>query len=456
MEELKLKSPLIIAAIDDSKSNDTVAAKLASFLKYPLVDQNDITRALLNLITPTQLPDELTSNLPFETVCQITSTQLGLNINLVLNLVLSHSTHLKKLVELASSRKAHLIIMECGTQNNNNLGYDIERVPKIRVDKNSLDVQKIVSEMFILLEKKDKDDARETESLEKSNIRQPTNDHLHVLNFYEQQKNIEFECRRCSRPCDGTFYKCEDCDEFNLHKVCAESASKVRDCPPFLRSVKPNHYDFPKTYKCKNCQKFSFDCYDCLFGTHLSNEFLPTILHSRHHSHRLNLTVIPFRYNYQYLCNFCEKVGSSVSYKCYECNYDVHVDCILPEAIKTKNGKYIFGLISRNSDVAAAYNHCDICHQDIERGQLYYGCHEYDFEYVDIHCMCMPIESQAIDAIISRKMLIKQELRRHSLYKMNDETLRNILRKFDEDKDKIVSQAELRKTRHYIEYLDKW
>ncbi|XP_037492974.1 uncharacterized protein LOC119369985 isoform X1 [Jatropha curcas] len=121
--------------------------------------------------------------------------------------------------------------MECGTQNNNNLGYDIERVPKIRVDKNSLDVQKIVSEMFILLEKKDKDDARETESLEKSNIRQPTNDHLHVLNFYEQQKNIEFECRRCSRPCDGTFYKCEDCkcedcDEFTLHKVCAESASK--------------------------------------------------------------------------------------------------------------------------------------------------------------------------------------------------------------------------------------
>ncbi|XP_037492969.1 uncharacterized protein LOC110008866 [Jatropha curcas] len=220
MEELKLKSPLIIAVLDDSKSNDIVAAKLASFLKYPLIDQNDITRALLNLITPTQLPDELTSSLPFETVCQITSTQLGLNINLVLNLALSHSAHLEKLVELASSRKAHLIIMECGTLKNNNRGYDIERVPKIRVDKNSLDVQKIVSEMFILLKKKD-------QSLEKSNIRQPTNDHLHALNFYDQQKNIEFECRRCSRPCDGTFYKWEDCDEFTLHKVCAESASKT-------------------------------------------------------------------------------------------------------------------------------------------------------------------------------------------------------------------------------------
>ncbi|KDP44279.1 hypothetical protein JCGZ_05746 [Jatropha curcas] len=347
MEELKLKSPLIIAVIDDSKSNDTVAAKLASFLKYPLVDQNDITRALLNLITPTQLPDELTSNLPFETVCQITSTQLDLNINLVLNLAPSHSTHLKKLVGLASSRKAHLIIMECGSQNNNNRGYDIERVPKIRVDKNSLDLQKIVPEMFILLKKKDEDDAMETENLEKSNIRQPTNDHLHALNFYDQQKNIEFECRRCSRPCDGTSYKCEDCDEFNLHKVCAESASK------------------------------------------------------------------------------------------------------------TENGEHIFGLRSRNSDVAAAYHHCDICRQDIERGQLYYECHENSFEFADIHSMCMPIESQAIDAIISRKMLIKQELRRHRLNKMNDELLRNILRTFDEDKDKIVSQAELRKFGSYIDYY-RW
>ncbi|XP_037492975.1 uncharacterized protein LOC119369985 isoform X2 [Jatropha curcas] len=60
-----------------------------------------------------------------------------------------------------------------------------------------------------------------------------------------------------------------------------------------------------------------------------------------------------------------------------------------------------------------------------------------------------------VQSLLQKKMLIKQELKTQGLDNLNDERLRNILRKFDEDKDKIVSQAELRKTRHYM-YVRKW
>ncbi|KAF2300317.1 hypothetical protein GH714_011733 [Hevea brasiliensis] len=194
--------------------------------------------------------------------------------------------------------------------------------------------------------------------------------------------------------------------EFNLHKFCAESAPNLDKCPPFLRTVKPDQHDFRRTHKCGNCEEFLDDCCDCLLQTHLNHGFLPTILHPKQHPHFLNFIIMPFKYNYQYKCCICDKLGSSVSYKCYDCFYDVHVNCVLPDLIiKTKNSGHRFFLIfnSSSDDKPGSKHQCDICNKEIDLGQPFYRCSMLDLQF---HLRCMADERQ-VDVLISNKKLTR-------------------------------------------------
>ncbi|KAJ9189006.1 hypothetical protein P3X46_000349 [Hevea brasiliensis] len=402
-----LQSPLLIAMKDDSGSTK-IARELAAFLKYPLIDQYDASLALQKS-TKTRLPNELKHNLPFETVYQFALTQLSLKINVIINCELSQTDRLYKLLNLAISEKARFVIIECTTKDKKDNEYEDGRIPKLRVDIKSFDVKKLVSDMLVLLSDKERDDTLkviESHAKNKKKVRQPVIDHLHALALSEKASKNELVCKSCSKLLSGPSYQCVDCEDFNLHKFCAESAPNLDKCPPFLRTVKPDQYAFRRTHKCGNCEEFLDDCCDCLLQTHLNHGFLPTILHSGRHKHFLNFIIMPFKYNYQYKCCVCDKLGSSVSYKCYDCFYDIHVNCALPDLIiKTKNsGHRFFLVLNSSSDGKPGSKHqCDICNREIDLSQPFYRCSMLDLQF---HLKCTPDERQ-VDVLISNKKLTR-------------------------------------------------
>ncbi|KAJ9154134.1 hypothetical protein P3X46_027501 [Hevea brasiliensis] len=282
----------------------------------------------------------------------------------------------------------------------------MKNIPKLRAK--SFDAKKLVSDMLVLLSNKERDDALkviENCDKNKKKVRQPIIDYLHPLALSKKASKDEFACKSCSKLLSGPSYQCVDCEDFNLHKFCTESAPNLDKCPPFLRTVKPDQYAFRRTHKCGNCEEFLDDCCDCLPQTHLNHGFLPTILHSSRHKHFLNFIIMPFKYNYQYKCCICDQLGSSVSYKYNDCFYDVHVNCVLPSIIKTKNSEHYFILRCNSSSDGkpASKYRCDICNEEMNLGQPFYRCSVLDLQF---HLRCMADERQ-VDVLISNKKLAR-------------------------------------------------
>ncbi|KDP38358.1 hypothetical protein JCGZ_04283 [Jatropha curcas] len=366
---------------------------------------------------------------------QVDLTELDDLFNVIINMLLFNDVRLNKLIELEHSGKARLIIIQ-GESNNHQDYYDSGHILKVSIEKESFNVNEVVTKMYNLLNA-----MRENAKSHNKLIRQPTNDHLHELFLSKEPRTNKVLCRSCSKIVSGLSYECAECNEFTFHKLCAESSPDVKNCPLWLREMKPKQYDFQKTYKCNNCEEFSEDCYDCLFQTNVSHGFLPTILHHQRHQHFLNFIIMPFQYNYQYKCCICDKLGSSVSYKCYDCNYDVHVKCILPSTIRMPGHGY-YSLVSASSyhqDELEKYN-CGICREKIESSQLLYWCEEQDFiragtvkgftnqyENFPIHVKCMP----------SPKILTENELKR-------------IFMQFDVNRDSVLSKEEIKKAFEYL------
>ncbi|XP_025013135.1 uncharacterized protein LOC8278885 [Ricinus communis] len=392
VEELQL--PLIIAIENGSgsSSNSKIAHELAMFIKCPLIDENDISQALreVSLTTSnsraTNFPDELAQNLPFEAICQLVSTQLSLKIKVIMKTLLSSPARIVRLDELARSFGARLIIIDRKTGDQQYDDYDIQDVLKLYVDMDSFDANKVVSDISSKLSDTEnyqvpKDNLASTTSFKPSlqddvvveenesyrKMKQPTNDHVHSLTLFEKPRKDKLVCKSCKEVISSSCYQCVVCDEFILHKSCAESAANVKvlsqNRPPFLKSMKP-HYDFKEKHKCSNCEEFSYDCCDCLLQTHLNHGFLPTVLYHSQHQHLLNFVIMPLKYNYQYLCCACG-------------------------TIQLQNDQHRLSLTSQ--DDSGEY-YCDICDREGDLGQLFYQCEDCDFA---IHVKCLPELSQS-------------------------------------------------------------
>ncbi|KDP47163.1 hypothetical protein JCGZ_00054 [Jatropha curcas] len=336
-QQRQLQVPLVVV-VKDHSGNKKISRELAESLRCPLIDEIDFTQALQKISLPsstiTQAINEPESDLAFEFVSQIVLTHLKLKLNVVINLLLYNDARLNKLVELEDSENARLIFIQSKTNNRQDDDSD-RHILKVITDDESFNAKEVVTKMFDLCSHPKKG------SHEKI-IKEPTNDHLHELVLFQEPRLNKIQCKRCLELVSGRSYECVECNEYTFHKFCAEASPNVRDCPPWLREKKPKHYDFPRTYKCNNCEEFLYGCCDCLFQTNLELGFLPAILYDidEAHQHFFNLIIMPFKYNYQYKCIICDEVGSSVGYKCYDCNYDAHVNCILPIVEKTQIKAY--------------------------------------------------------------------------------------------------------------------
>ncbi|GKV35577.1 hypothetical protein SLEP1_g43825 [Rubroshorea leprosula] len=113
-EEATPKPVMIAMKGHPGTGKSTLANSLASALKIPLIDKDDIRDCTLPLHQ--SLPTasySLLNDLSYHVIYQIASTQLRLGLSVVIDSPLSRPTHLHRLLQIASSAGAHLVIVEC-------------------------------------------------------------------------------------------------------------------------------------------------------------------------------------------------------------------------------------------------------------------------------------------------------------------------------------------------------
>ncbi|XP_050210772.1 uncharacterized protein LOC126661058 isoform X2 [Mercurialis annua] len=131
----KLDCPIIIVIKGNySTKKSQIANKIASFLQYPLTDEGDIILSLQNSISNLSSSKYYNKDLVFQIVRQISSTQIKLKLNIVVNTELSQYSHFEDLAQLAASEEASLLIIGCDAEQNGGHLYDIGNVPKLNVD----------------------------------------------------------------------------------------------------------------------------------------------------------------------------------------------------------------------------------------------------------------------------------------------------------------------------------
>nr|XP_016503541.1 PREDICTED: uncharacterized protein LOC107821619 [Nicotiana tabacum] len=166
----------------------------------------------------------------------------------------------------------------------------------------------------------------------------------HLLEVYNS--NMEYECDGCYMPGIGKRYRCHGCD-FDLHEYCGL-------CPPFLSSFMHSHQlklinFMPQTNSdlvgfcdvcCDPVEGLFYRCNRCNFDVHpLCTQLPQTIRHVLHQQHRLRLLG---PYEPAGRCVVCRGAcnASSWPYRCAQCRFDIHLDCVLVqcETRRTQRG----------------------------------------------------------------------------------------------------------------------
>ncbi|KAG5053301.1 hypothetical protein AAZX31_02G266500 [Glycine max] len=111
-EMAKLESAVIIAMKGHPGSGkSTLAKSIASSLRIPLLDKDDVKDCTQPLLLTS--PATLLNDLSYDAIWHIASTQLRLGLSVLLDSPLSRRAHLDRLLHLAASASARLLVIEC-------------------------------------------------------------------------------------------------------------------------------------------------------------------------------------------------------------------------------------------------------------------------------------------------------------------------------------------------------
>ncbi|KAH1096259.1 hypothetical protein J1N35_013180 [Gossypium stocksii] len=167
--------------------------------------------------------------------------------------------------------------------------------------------------------------------------------HPHPLFFIQNHNDeVDSDCARCQKPISGPIFHCSDCPYptlFNLHKECAEL-----DLAPQIQH--PFHPEHPLTLlpespyfgECNLCGKafrgFVYNCYDCKFDLHINCALLQSSIAANFpnslHPHPL-FFVQNYNKEVELDCPGCQKPISGPFYHCSDCTYptlfNLHKEC---------------------------------------------------------------------------------------------------------------------------------
>lgn len=113
--EKQVGVPVIIAMKGHpGTGKSTLASSLASSLKIPLIDKDDVRDCTISIQNSSPATaSKLLNDLSYDVVWQIASTQLRLGLSVIIDSPLSRRAHLDRLVQVASSTGSLLVIVEC-------------------------------------------------------------------------------------------------------------------------------------------------------------------------------------------------------------------------------------------------------------------------------------------------------------------------------------------------------
>nr|XP_011468600.1 PREDICTED: uncharacterized protein LOC105352704 [Fragaria vesca subsp. vesca] len=107
------RAPVIIAMKGHPGTGKTTLARsLASTLKIPLIDKDDVRDSTLTL-QETRVPSSLLNDMSYRAIWQLASTQLQLGLNVVVDSPLSRREHLDRLREIAAASGGGVVVVEC-------------------------------------------------------------------------------------------------------------------------------------------------------------------------------------------------------------------------------------------------------------------------------------------------------------------------------------------------------
>ncbi|CAK7322736.1 unnamed protein product [Dovyalis caffra] len=327
--------------------NSKLAQNLANFLKCPFINGDDIIPAIQKSLPSTsyrRFSKYSNIDLIIDIVSQISTTQLNLNLNVIINMEFSQPTHYDRLVKLANSTGATLIIIHGKTENDQG-GHDVGvgHVPTVSIDTTKpFIVEDLVSLILqaarrnesidVDLEPKGDEIVAPPSDHNKRDERDLGDMHVHEFELSKEPKKEKLTCTKCENLIiSGPTYHYVECDDFILHKDCTESPTLLNlKEHRFSMKNPPNKYDFSSRIDgCQFCHEFRSSYPDCLLRANVKGAYLPTIYKYSDHEHPLNFIIMPFSFNFQYKCCACDGMGKFVSYKCFQCNYDLHTKCAL-------------------------------------------------------------------------------------------------------------------------------
>ncbi|GLT90395.1 hypothetical protein SLE2022_083290 [Rubroshorea leprosula] len=375
--------PMIIAVKGHPNESRSKAVELAKHLRmhlrYSFIDHQDIVSNLQQSLPSSSDKPAAASQLDdlcFKIICEVASTQLKMEIRVVISAPLRNPSHFDQLVKLAESANASLMVVQYQTQDKKD-DFPVRELVRLLVD--TFNVEELVEEML---------HARALLKLKW---------HFHALKLYTDGKDERnLHCKRCSENISGPSYRCDECDKHdfhkdnyhkhNFHKTCAELASSLdglrENCPSFLKGNKPNYKYFSEKHRCESCKvsnsDFSEDCHHCLFQTNMKLGHLPIVLRHNSHAHPLSLIIMPHAHNYKYACCGCGELGECISYRCFDCNFNLHISCVLLQPV-LKSIRHIHPLAlyyGLGEDDDYEDSQCNICNNDRNPENWVYVCEE--------------------------------------------------------------------------------
>ncbi|CAF2057958.1 unnamed protein product [Brassica oleracea var. botrytis] len=118
---------------------------------------------------------------------------------------------------------------------------------------------------------------------------------------------------------------------------------------------------------------------ECDYFLHKSCFSLPR--ETNHKSHQPHCLTLLYSPKSMYTCQACGEYGSSFTYNCSICQYDVHVGCVsMPETVKREDHAHPLTLLysSPYTEPGLVFT-CDVCKETVPDNLWAYYCMECDY-----------------------------------------------------------------------------
>lgn len=204
------------------------------------------------------------------------------------------------------------------------------------------------------------------------------------------KRTLEFGCDFCDQSHKGYKYCCDLCN-FQIGFGCAATLIEhYRVQEHIIEHFSHRHplirLEVDEEW-CRICRNNilgpSYGCLPCKFYIHNSCSELPQqVLHPfhAHHSLKLQNTFRGLLY-----CDACDSmIMSAKHYRCDECDFDLHLDCIsVKPKIRYQGHEHLLVLMKSGSGTTT----CQACSFDTKPGAFFVRCVECDFKF---HVQCGP------------------------------------------------------------------